>query len=181
MNDIAFALCEVSLACLAVPRRALQRAEGVILRARRRLIGPLFVALAALMFATGCHGAERATRTALDVAAHAVVAADTLVADRYATASHDALDASASLADYHTRMSRWDRAEEALRATRAALYSAEYAVDATGAEGVAGILACVRASMATLLEALAALDVPIPEALTRAVETLESFVGECRP
>lgn len=160
---------------------ARDRAFSARLRARYRS-GDFWVGcLAALMLATGCHGAERATRTALDVAAHAVVAADTLVADRYATASHDALDASASLADYHTRMSRWDRAEEALRATRAALYSAEYAVDATGAEGVAGILACVRASMATLLEALAALEVPIPEALTRAVETLESFVGECRP
>ncbi len=141
-------------------------------------VGCLAVACLAL---SGCHGAERATRTALDVTAHAVAATDTLVAREYADAAHRELDAATDLDDYHRRMRRWDRAESSLRAIVQALYAAEAALDASGAANARGVLACVYTAAVDLIGALSALDVPIPQALARAVDTLGAFVGECRP
>lgn len=139
------------------------------------------LALVACLSLTGCHGAERATRTALDVTAHAVAATDTLVAREYADAAQRELAAATDLDDYHHRMRRWDRAEAALRAVAQALYAAEAGVDAADATSTRGALACVHTAAVDLLGALSALDVPIPQALARAVDTLGAFVGECRP
>lgn len=139
------------------------------------------LALVACLALSGCHGAERATRTALDVTAHAVDTADALVAREYADAAHRELDAATDLDDYHHRMRRWDRAEAAFRAVVQALYSAEAALDAAGATGARGVLACVYTAAVDLVGALSALDVPIPQALSRAVDTLGAFVGECHP
>ena len=139
------------------------------------------LALVAVAALTGCHGAERATRTALDVTAHAVDTADALVAREYADAAHRELDAATDLDDYHHRMRRWDRAEASLRAIVQAPYAAEAALDASGAANARGVLACVYTAVVDLVGALSALDVPIPQALARAVDTLGAFVGECHP
>lgn len=174
------------LAALAVVtplRRGLSYVEGRLARAEWRLrtgTGALFIALACLAL-SGCHGAERATRTALDVTAHAVAATDTIVAREYADAAHRELDAATDLDDYHRRMRRWDRAEEALRTVAQALYAAEAGLDAADATSTRGALACVYTAAVDLLGALSALDVPIPQALSRAVDTLGAFVGECHP
>lgn len=164
--------------------RAQRAADARLAKQHRRraeengwFIGCLVVCLAL----SGCHGAERATRTALDVTAHAVAAADTVVAREYADAAREQLAAATDLDDYHHRMQRWDRVESSLRAIVQALYAAEAALDAAGADGARGVLACVYTAAVDLVGALSALDVPIPQALARAVDTLGAFVGECHP
>jgi len=176
------------LAALAVVtplRRGLSYVEGRLARAEWRLrtgTGALFIALACTVLSVaGCHGAERATRTALDVTAHAVAATDTIVAREYADAAQRELAAATDLDDYHRRMRRWDRTEDALRAVVSALYAAEAGLDAADATSTRGALACVYTAAVDLLGALSALDVPIPQALARAVDTLGAFVGECHP
>lgn len=171
------AVALVALAVFMAFAGQLQHPED---RSPPRLVALSFVVLAALTV-YGCHGAERATRTALDVTAHAVAAADTVVAREYADAAREQLAAATDLDDYHARMRRWDRAESALRAIVQALYAAEAALDASGAANARGVLACVYTAAVDLLGALSALDVPIPQALTRAVDTLGAFVGECHP
>ena len=159
---------------------ARDRAFSARLRARYRS-GDFWVGcLAALMFATGCHGAERATRTALDVVAESVVAADAIVADGYSRAAQRELDVASSLDDYRVRMARWDHAEEALRAIVPALYAAQAGLDAAGADGIRPALACVRVSVEQVIATLSAVDVPIPPALSRAVDAVGLFTGECR-
>lgn len=167
-------------------RLALRRHERKSARAYRErterngwFVGCL--AVVACLAITGCHGAERATRTALDVTAHAVAATDTVVAREYADAARRELDAATDLDDYHRRMRRWDRTEDALRAVVSALYAAEAGVDAADVTSTRGALACVYTAAVDLLGALSALDVPIPQALSKAVETLGAFVGECVP
>jgi hypothetical protein len=166
---------------LALRRHERESARAYRERAERNgwFVGCL--ALVACLSLAGCHGAERATRTALDVTAHAVAAADTVVAREYADAAREQLAAATDLDDYHRRMRRWDRAEEALRTVAQALYAAEAGLDAADATSTRGALACVYTAAVDLVGALSALDVPIPQALARAVDTLGAFVGECRP
>lgn len=142
--------------------------------------GVLVLALLCCPSLHACHGAERATRTALDVVAESVVAADAIVADGYSHAAQRELDASTSLDDYRARMQRWDRAEEALRAIVPALYAAQAGLDAAGAEGIRPALACVRVSVEQVIASLSAVDVPIPPSLSRAVDAAGLFTGECR-
>ena len=123
---------------------------------------------------------SRVLEAALDVVAESVVAADAIVADGYSHAAQRELDASTSLDDYRARMARWDRAEEALRAIVPALYAAQAGLDAAGADGIRPALACVRVSAEQVIATLSAVDVPIPPALSRAVDAVGLFTGECR-
>lgn len=146
-----------------------------------RLGLPLFVAflaiLPAAMLMTGC-SIERPARTALDVAAHAVVAVDVEVAPRYEAAADEAREAATDRADYEARMARWNAAETALRTARASLIAAESGIDAADTDGeVRSVVGCVGVALGRVLDALAEVDVQPPAKLHDAIRSFSRLGG----
>lgn len=138
---------------------------------RPRRVPPWLVGAVASVLVLGC-GWERPTRTALDVAAHALVAVDVDLAPRYEAAAAEALEASATRDEYAGRMERWDRAEAALGYGREALLLAEAALDAGTADGPGPIVGCIAVALARIRDVLADLGVEAPGDLDRALGLL---------
>lgn len=167
----------VALAVITPVRRGLTWVEGRLVYARYRLrdAGAMFIVLAVVI---GCGGVERHARTALDVTAHGVVAADSVVATVYERRAAEAREASlaahpgadqddAVRADYRDRMNRLDAAVVALRTTRIALIDAQAVLDADG--DVLPTIGCVGVALAHLVEALREAGVDPPAKLTQAL------------
>lgn len=76
-----------------------------------------------------CGGSVSTGRKALYVAAEALVATDSAIAEKYTDAAAKALEESASADAYHQRMLPWDNAEQSVRLSRAALFAAQSALD----------------------------------------------------
>ena len=152
---------------------------------RWREAAAFVVAVIALAFAatcaTGCGGAPRAVRTALDVTAHAIVATDEEVAARYTAAADRALEASATREEYRRRMATWDRLEASLRSTRVALLVAERSVDAWEAKEASarGALGCLADAVQLLADGLVEAAIPIPPKLLQVLALSSSVVGPC--
>lgn len=127
--------------------------------------------LLATLNACAAHRAERATRTALDVASHAVVEADATFAPIYRARAAEALDASTTLDEYRERVRRLDAVETALRASRASLVAAQSGVDA----GANPSLGCLGVSVVALFHALREAGVDPPPTLNQALDLLTIF------
>lgn len=168
-----------ALAVITPVRRGLSRVEGRLARAEYRLrhgTGALFVALAVgVISLAGCHGAERATRTALDVAAHAVDETDAAFAPVYRERARAILDSSTTLEEYVERRRPLDHVEDALDTAASVLRASEAALDVHGADGILPTIGCVVLALTHLVDALDAAGVETPDRLRRAVETVRTL------
>ena len=153
-------------------------------RRERAAAASWFVVLAAVSL-TACGGAERHARTALEVAARAVVATDEVTDRVYhdraiveldaAIAAHPT-DADAARADYRERMRTLDAVEAALRASASSVRAAEATLDAPGADDLLGTLGCVAVAIGRLVEALGAAGLDPPEKLADALDVVLGVV-----
>lgn len=164
---------------LGLVRRGLRSLDAGLGHAQARLLGvrafPLFVVVASIaLLSVGCGArSERRARTALDVAAHAVVAADDALAPRYREAHVAALDAATTASDYDARMTRWNRAEESIRAAGGTLLSVQTTLDATHARGGAlGIAGCMALALRQMRGALSDVGVDPPPKVAAAIDGL---------
>lgn len=187
MNILAYRL----LGCARLGLRSLDDGLARVqarLRGVRSIPHAWFVVLAVLALAGGCGGAERRARTALDVAAHALVATDAIVAPIYADraeeareaalAAHPGPDAADSVRrDYRERMRPLDAVEAALQTSRSLLLAAEAGVDANGADGTWAMLGCVALTLGRLLDALEHAGIDPPRRLAAAIDGLEAVAG----
>ncbi len=181
----------LALAVVTPIRRALVELEhrlvvaetDIRLRRRRAESDGWFVgALLCLSLATvGCGGRwERPTRSALDVTAHALVAADEVLAPAYRAAAFEALEEAETRADYDARMRRWDAAETAARTAASALRTAETAVDAGDHGATLAAVPCVAQALHALVETLVHAGVRVPRQLADAARTVAALTsGAC--
>lgn len=172
--------------------RALDRVEAALYRrryARHRATWPLFVGVVVLaLVLPACGSVEKHARTALDATAHAVVAADAVVAGVYdrrsdearsaALAAHPGLDEDDAVrSDYRARMERLDATVVALRGSSTALLDAQTILDAQGAESVLPMLGCVSLALGHLTETMRAAGLDPPPKLARAIGAIASLAG----
>lgn len=127
----------------------------------------------------GCGGrAERATRTALSVSAHALLTVDEAAVAEIRAVELRCVEAP-SYVEWRACMEPAYRLTKALGATQHALLAAEGAVDVKGADGLLGTAGCVSAALDDVRQALRALDLPIPGEVMGALETLSAFGRFC--
>lgn len=135
------------------------------------------------LFGCGASALETA-RLTVQYTAEAGNAADETLSPRYVSAARDALaetlEAGEDLEAYHERMQTWDGAAHSLQALFSALHVAQRALDAWEAGDDShwlGAAGCVVSALGELADGLTAVGVPIPDALTKALETLTGFTS----
>lgn len=131
-----------------------------------RLLIAIPAAAAILAIAlSGCGGAPTVARQTMLAVTEAVSVADVAFEPLYTAAAGEALEASATLADYHERVRLWDVAADSFTVAWGTLRAADAALDAWDAGGserwlpLVGCLALVLVHLATALEAVH-FDVP---------------------
>jgi hypothetical protein len=116
-------------------------------------------------------------RFALATTGEAVVAADRIIAPRYAAA----LGAATT---HPETIRRFNVAVESLLLARSALFIAEASLDAVEAgadDDIRGVMGCVVTAVQRLIDTLPDIGVEVPEALTMVMSLLGAFAGTCEP
>ena len=137
--------------------------------------------LALALYLSGCGGAPRAARAALDGTARVLAQTDIIVAHEYTLAAAEALAEAESLEVYRQAMQPWDGVERGLRAAMVSLLTMEVALDAwdAGDEGEQwlSVVPCAVRAFAHLAELLTIAGVRVPDELAEVIGTLSTLVG----
>jgi hypothetical protein len=138
--------------------------------------GLLVAAVAALLIGCGPSPAQQVVR----YGGHALRALDAEAAPRYTAAHQTALREEQTLEAYSARMEPWQTLQQSMQTAYDAFVAADQAIEGLGEEVGLRMAACLLSSLGVVAESLRALDLPVPPALTQALQAGESFAGSCR-